>query len=176
MAYMRRLASRLAANGFVLRSGGADGADKAFQAGCEDAGGRSEIWLPWQGFNGAGHTGLYPGKAHFDLASQLHPAWASLPRSVRSLHARNVGQVLGANLDVEASFVICWTPDGCESHASRTKGTGGTGMAISVATALGRSIPVFNLANEGASERLNETVLALIERARQALQDDFFRS
>jgi hypothetical protein len=40
-------------------------------------------------------------------------------------------------------FVICWTPDGAISHAGRSIRTGGTGTAISIASA--NQIPVFNL-------------------------------
>lgn len=45
---MRRVAERLDARGYTLRSGGADGADSAFADGATD----KEIFLPWRGFNG----------------------------------------------------------------------------------------------------------------------------
>jgi len=45
---MRRCATRLELLGYTLRSGGANGADTAFEEGCC----RKELYLPWPGFNG----------------------------------------------------------------------------------------------------------------------------
>jgi predicted Rossmann fold nucleotide-binding protein DprA/Smf involved in DNA uptake len=47
---MTRIAMRMAELGWVLRSGGAKGADYAFEKG---AGDKKEIYLPWRGFGGA---------------------------------------------------------------------------------------------------------------------------
>ena len=41
---------------WVVRSGFADGADKAFCYGAETGNGEMEIYLPWAGFNGAPHN------------------------------------------------------------------------------------------------------------------------
>lgn len=158
LIYMRKVAKRLAELDFVLRSGAADGADAAFEAGCDDQGGAKEIWLPWAGFNGHADTGFYPGPQHFALASTLHPAWAKLGQGPRNLHARNVGQVVGSTLAEPVSFVLCWTADGCESEATRSRHTGGTGTAISLASQKG--IPVLNLRNPEAQKRLAKLVLS----------------
>ena len=48
LSKMRRVAERLEVRGYTLRSGGADGADTAFEEGCK----RKEIFLPQPGFNG----------------------------------------------------------------------------------------------------------------------------
>lgn len=156
---MYRLARRLAALGLVLRSGAADGADLSFEAGCRDSGGRAEIWLPWRNFNGHSDTGFYPAPAHFEMAREIHPAWDYLRPPVRALHARNIGQCLGADRQTPVSFVVCWTPDGCELEASRTAKTGGTGTAIACASRHG--IPVFNLCRPDAGERLDLWIGAL---------------
>lgn len=156
--YMRNIAGRLAARGYLLRSGAADGADFAFEAGCKAAQGQAEIWLPWQGFNHHADTGFCPTEAHTRMAETVHPAWDRLSRGPKALHSMNVGQILGADLDTPVSFVLCWTPDGCESEATRTRDTGGTGTAIVLASR--RGIPVFNLANADAKERLALHVLA----------------
>lgn len=168
--YMRRFARRMAVNGFVLRSGAADGADMAFELGCLEAGGQHEIWLPWKGFNRHADSGFYPGDVHFAQAALHHPAWDNLKHSVRSLHARNVGQVLGADIQTPASLVVCWTPDGCENQFERTKETGGTGMAIAVATRRELPIPVFNLAREGSKERLNQYVLSILQHEERRIE------
>jgi predicted Rossmann fold nucleotide-binding protein DprA/Smf involved in DNA uptake len=41
------IADKLAKKGYVLRSGGADGADLTFEAGCDNSNGLKEIFLPW---------------------------------------------------------------------------------------------------------------------------------
>lgn len=160
---MQKLACRLAMRGYVLRSGAADGADSSFERGCDMASGQKEIWLPWKGFNGHADTGLYPEKMHFDQAALLHPVWERLSRGPKSLHARNTGQVAGADLKTLVDFILCWTPDGAESETECGGKTGGTATAIVYANRLG--IPVFNLARTGSYERFVEFILAELATA-----------
>ena len=47
----KNIGNRLALEGFVLRSGGADGADTFFEIGCDMSNGLKEIYLPWNNFN-----------------------------------------------------------------------------------------------------------------------------
>lgn len=155
---MRKVAARLAQRGLVLRSGAAAGADSAFEDGCDAALGGKEIWLPWPGFNGYADTDLLPTEAHFTCAADLHPGWARLSHGAKKLHARNVGQVLGQDLESPVAFVLCWTPDGCESETTRTEDTGGTGTAIALASQ--RSIPIFNLRNPDAKDRLADLMVS----------------
>lgn len=160
LTLMMRIAGRLEKRGFRLRSGGADGADSAFEDGVTDPA-RLEVFLPWPGFNGRHYPALVIPQQAFDLAKQFHPNWGYLKAPVRRLMARNVMQVLGANLDSPSLFVVCWTPDGCESHAERSSVTGGTGQAISIASEHG--IPVFNLARPDALARIGSMACVLTE-------------
>jgi len=127
---MVSIAANLAAKGYTLRSGGADGADKAFEYGCGV--GAKEIYLP----NMATPEAM-------EIAAKYHGAWDKCSAYVRKLHGRNAFQVLGLDLKTPSKFLLCWTPDGCISHKIRSVRTGGTGTAISIADAYG--IPVFNL-------------------------------
>src|SRR5277367_3304536 len=117
------IALYLADDGWTLRSGGADGADIAFEYGAGD--GLKEIFLPWKGFNN-NRSSLYdiPDKA-YEISAQHHPRWQYLKAPVKKLMARNAQQVLGKNLDSPVEFVICWTPDGCTKGENRTEATGG---------------------------------------------------
>ena len=151
---MRLCARKLAWLGYTLRSGGADGADTAFEIGCDDVGGEKEIYLPWAGFNGRKDGVLVDNGKASPIAAKHHPAWGSLKQSVRNLHTRNVGQVLGQMCNTPSSFVLCWTPDGCELKT--TSKTGGTGQAIRIAVAY--AIPIINMANDGWQERVRELV------------------
>ena len=153
IAIMVGFAGALAAAGWCLRSGGADGADDAFERGCALAGGTMDIYLPWKGFNG--RTGPLHGvcDAARALAASVHPAWDRLGQGPQKLHARNTYQCLGRQLDAPSELVVCWTPDGCESRTERSRATGGT--ATGIVLAADRGIPVFNLQREGSRHRLN---------------------
>lgn len=159
IAQMREFAYHAASLGWVLRSGGAEGADTAFELGCDDAGGKKEIFLPWKNFNN-NPSSLYPASEDaYNTASGIHPNWRVLKEPARKLVARNMHQVMGKDLKQQSKCVICWTPDGCENHRQYTRKTGGTGSAIALASL--NHIPVFNLANTG---RYFDSVAFLLER------------
>jgi hypothetical protein len=139
---MTVLGSELYDGGWTLRSGGAVGADKAF----ERFGHRKEIFTA---------NSTIPTKA-FEIAEELHPAWNNCKPFVKRLMARNVLQIMGQNLDSPVQFVVCLTLDGCESHATRSHKTGGTGQAISLASLM--DIPVHNLFNEGRLIRVRKHI------------------
>ncbi len=150
-----KIAVKLASLGWILRSGGANGSDVAFEAGA----GEKEIYLPWRGFNG-NDSSLFLENFEkrildeaSDIARENHPN-PNLTASVLKMMTRNTFQILGERLNEPSSFVICWTKDGCESHNDRTSKTGGTGQAISIASKIG--IPIFNLANKKSLERLEK--------------------
>lgn len=127
---MQWSATVLANEGWLLRSGGADGADRAFERGCDIAQGEKEIWLPWKGFNGSKSSFILPEFGEqFDraiaIAKSLHPVWERCTTAARRLHARNVLQILGGDFQTVVDRVICWTPDGAI--------VGGTATALKLA-------------------------------------------
>lgn len=136
LTFMWVIAQYLQREGFTLRSGGAKGADSAFESG---AGPNKEIFYAKDACQAA-----------MAIAAQFHPAWGACSDYPKKLHGRNAFQVLGRHLSSPSEFLICWTPDGCKSHATRTRATGGTGTAISIADAYG--VPVYNLAVEADRE------------------------
>lgn len=140
---MTRIARVMGVRDWVLRSGAAEGADSAFEAGARDVGGPVEIFVPWVGFQRHAST-LTPSPEAFELAATVHPAWKKLPESVRKLHARNTHQVLGKDLKSPSDLLICWTLGGKE--------VGGTATAIRLA--LKHKIPVWNLGLEAVRSRL----------------------
>ena len=113
---MTLLASDLS-DEYILRSGGADGADLAFELGVTN--GNKEIYLPWNGFNG-NQSELYDNPLDYraeKLAARFHAGnWKTFKESIKKLHTRNVYQVLGHDLETPSDFLLCWTPDYCESH------------------------------------------------------------
>ena len=133
---MTALAAHLANLDYILRTGGADGADNAFKKGCDAHDGDLELYLPWKGFNGH-KSGFLPSLPAFAMAKHYHPAWEAMSQGGRSLHARNCHQVLGAMLNDPVRFIICWTKDG--------KASGGTGQALRIAMDPIYNIKIFNL-------------------------------
>ena len=147
---MVRLAQHLASHDFVLRSGGAAGADTAFEHGCDLEGGEKQIFLPWNGFNNRNQNiddGIFANvdDAALAMAQEFHPNWDACSAGAKRLHARNCYQVLGLDLNTPSTFVLCWTPGGL--------GRGGTGQAIRIAHS--REIPVFDLGSDNVLSKLD---------------------
>jgi len=128
LAIITKIAMKLDTLGYTLRSGGAKGADTAFEIG-------------------ALNKNIYYARDATDkamqIASQFHPNWTACSQYTKMLHGRNAFQVLGKDLNHPSTFLLCWTPDGCIDHNTRTRQTGGTGTAISIANA--HNVPVSNL-------------------------------
>lgn len=119
---MTDFAEKYSSRGFLLRSGGALGADTAFERGSSF----SEIFRA----NDATKDSQL-------LAELFHPAWHRCSEYAKKLHGRNMMILLGKNLETPVNFIVCWTKDG--------KPSGGTGQALRAAAHYG--IPVFNLKN-----------------------------
>ena len=133
----------MATMGWILRSGGADGADTYFETGCTEGEGETEIYLPWKGYNNSTSTLYPPSQDARKIAQEIYPVWKTATEPVRLMMARNVHQVLGQSLNAPVKFLVCYTPDGCTSIDQYSRKTGGTGMAISVASLF--DVPIFNL-------------------------------
>lgn len=119
--------------GYILRSGGAIGADSAFEKGCDLAKGGKEIF--------------YANDCTNDMetmASKFHPNWGACSNYAKKLHGRNCAQILGRSLDAPIGFVVCWTKEGLSK--------GGTGTVIKLAES--HNIPIFNLFNETVFDKI----------------------
>lgn len=154
---MQKLARSLESEGWVLRSGGAAGADTAFESGVRDPDNK-QIFLPSRYFNGRSDNDLgmvnSPSLPSWEGAlktvEKYHPAPGNLTDFARKLMARNAMQVLGPDLETPSSFILCFTPRG--------EVTGGTGQALRMAAEY--TIPVFNLGNPVMFDSLSRWVLS----------------
>lgn len=153
---MEKIACRLNELGYVLRSGGALGADLAFQKGSL----LSDIYIPYPSFNLQKRKEVEKedsktryisirenDKEAHDSVDKFHPEPSKLSDIGRSMMARNYRQIIGLN-EPNSKFVICWTEDG--------EIRGGTGQAIRIANHF--NIPVFNLAIQENRERLEKFI------------------
>jgi len=148
---IRKISQHLCSTGYILRSGGAEGADSAFEDGSSN---NKEIFLPWPGFNG--NKSKYNGedwkykKIHLNLARKHHPVFDTLKSTVKKLMVRNSAQILGKDSkDKLSEFVICYTSDG--------KTSGGTGQAIRLAQSMG--IKIYNLYDSDVRKKFEKIIL-----------------
>jgi len=138
---IKEIGAYLGSRGWTLRSGGADGADKFFETGCDEVCGPKEIYLPWEEFN-YNLSFLYLKNMTVDVqekakevAQKFHPAWDHLSWAARVLMTRNSLQILGQDMKTPSSFVVCYSIK-----------QGGTTQAMRIAQDMG--IPIFNIADE----------------------------
>jgi hypothetical protein len=144
---MTRVACALELDGWTLRSGGANGADTAFERGVNDPQ-KKQIFLPWKGFNGKSSIFYEPCADAMEMAEQFHPNWNACNSYARKFHARNCYQVLGPSLEQPVKFIVCWTPG--------AKVTGGTGQALRIAQH--HNIEICNMADPAVLERIERYI------------------
>jgi ribA/ribD-fused uncharacterized protein len=175
IARMEAIGALLQRRGWTLRSGGAEGADSAFERGADRAAQedgqtvRKEIYIPWNGFQGRSDrepgvvlaSALPKAEEAMAMARRYHPAWERLSQGARLLQSRNSHQLLGLSLDDRADVVVCWTEGGAVA--------GGTGQALRIAHDLG--VPVLNLGDprwrDATPEALVAEAVRLAETGRQ---------
>jgi hypothetical protein len=136
LTIMTALTTALAKCNYILRSGGADGADSAFEQGATS----KQIYLPWNGFNGKQVDGvsyllMSETEESRSFVYDYHPRGLYLKAGAFKLMHRNTYQVLGADLNTPSDVLFCYTSDGLAS--------GGTGQAMRIARDY--NIPIINL-------------------------------
>ena len=158
LAMMKDVGKKLAKMGLVLRSGGADGADLAFENGCNLVNGKKEIMLPWAGFNNSDSKIYHYPKEAYDIAYQFHPYLQNCKQSIVKLMARNSCQVLGMDLKTHSSFIVCY----CLKN-KKGEYQGGTGQALRIAEHY--NIPIFNMFIPEDKERFLQQISLLNMKA-----------
>ena len=166
---MEDIGEKLASQGWTLRSGGAIGADQAFERGMFKFAGLdgpydwtpAEIYLPWSGYEDHfkhthGGLNILPSAIHFEteaiaegMAMAIHPAWEACKQGAKKMHTRNVFQVLGKTLDQPSKMLIAWTR--LDKHGNPK---GGTATAINLANENG--VSTFNLNKAEDFDRINK--------------------
>ena len=186
---MADLAETLGRLGCALSTGGAHGADQAFETGALRTDAPITVHAPWPGYNGyqpgrepesdidvrvPGPTDAVGGEPYADLARRHHPAWERCGRGARALFVRNVAILAGALGDdgnpLPVLAVVAYTPNGLPAG----RYAGGTGHSLRIAAELG--IPAVNVSprapaadNAAALERLPEPLRDALPRHFPAL-------
>lgn len=150
--FMERCAMEWAMKDWTLRSGGAKGADSAFEKGAISLGGPVEIYYTDRSrigysdkesedrFAKLGQTNVdtYDPERFaqaMEIAEEYHPNWGACSSFARKLHARNSFIILGERLNEPVDLVVCWTKD--------AKLQGGTAQGLRIAKDY--QIPIANL-------------------------------
>lgn len=145
---MTKVAEILGKRGWVLRSGGAVGADSAFEKGSDNVGGKKEIFIAWNKISSDRIQAKIPNankdfvgydaedeKLASRIITELGKNWEGYGRGAKALQARNMRQVLGLKKDSPSSLIIAYTEGG--------KLKGGTATALKIS--MERNIPILNL-------------------------------
>lgn len=139
-----------------------------------------EVYLPWKDFNerdsfgGGYHTlpWMENRKEAEVIASEVHPKWSldkrvesgeidkpknwkPMKQGAKSLHSRNVYQLLGQDLKTPSRFVICWAePKYKDRRTEECKG--GTGTAVKLG--IDNGVEIINLYWENSRKRVEDWV------------------
>ncbi len=179
---MSDIAQTLGDAGTALSTGGADGADKAFETGALRTDAPITVHTPWPGYNGyrpgrqpetdidvvhPSATDIVRGHAYAELAREHHPHWDRCHRGARALFVRNVSILAGAQGDdggtLPVRAVIAYTPNGLPVGRE----AGGTGHTLRTAAYL--DIPCVNLSPRTPPERNAAALAAVPEPVREAV-------
>lgn len=164
---MTEIASLLEKQDFVLRSGGAQGADHAFEIGISDPL-MMDIYLPYINFNNKSGS-KYIFISTFDHSNykaayeslKYHPRGFNMSHGTKVMMIRNYFQACGLVNQSNSSFVICWTPKGANGYTIKTTyDDGGSGQCIRIAAA--HNIPVYNLKDSRYSHLTAQEIVNII--------------
>lgn len=161
--WMEEISDYMSKFDWTLRSGGAVGADSAF----EKMATKKEIFIPWNNFNGHKDGILMKEDARATAIAQkvwdnryrnanVSVPWNSLREPTKLLMTRNCYQILGRTLSNPSKLVICWTPDG--------EASGDTGQALWLAKMVNEStkvnyrIKVLNLKKQAHREAMRNAM------------------
>lgn len=140
LTLMQLIAFKLAEQGWVLRSGAAEGADTAFYRGVVEYVSKTphakierhaDIYIPWNTFGKfdlAQHPEVkvlkdYDYNRANEIAATVVDHWENCNIAAKSLHSRNVFQILGTQFNQPVKMCICWsepTVDGDIKGGTRT--------------------------------------------------------
>ena len=156
---MSHLARTFANCDWTLRSGGAQGADSAFELGCAEENGHAEIYIPWKGFGKKFENNnckrYIPSYEKFNVAKDylieegIIPWFERMKQGAQKLHGRNYYQCKG--LCVDSSIMVY-----CADDEKNGVPKGGTRTAILLAISL--DIPTYNIRVKEQYDKIHELV------------------
>ena len=139
---MHDIGMYLGQRGYILRSGHCEGADMAFENGCDEVKGIKEIYLAKD-----------CTEQSMRLAEILHPAWYKVNTpGKRKLLGRNPLIILGKTLDIPSNSVIYYATE--DMKTGEIKGGTRTGVVL----AREWKIKTFNLYFEDVKKKFMDKI------------------
>lgn len=153
LAKIKELVTFLSDNGFTVRTG-CDGAVEL--AADEAAVQKRERILPWRDFAEKESKLTWNSERAFFVAKMFHPTFDTMKKGIQHILAKNARLILGDKMNSPSRLLLVWTEDGIEHAKNKTGKTGLVGHTIAIASAAG--VPIYNLGNPTAEQRLREYV------------------
>lgn len=150
---VKELVAFLNDHGFTVRTG-CDGPVEL--AADEAATQKRERILPWRDFEEKESKLTWNSERAHCIAKMYHPTYDTMKKGVQHILAKNARLILGDKMVSPARFLLIWTEDGIEHVRNKTAKTGLVGHTIAIASASG--VPIYNLGNPTAEQRLREYV------------------
>lgn len=117
-----------------------------------------ELYLPWKFKNDNGSFvpafSTFNGDECKEFTRRYVPDWGAINEKQQAFWFKVTRMVLGKNCREPAQLSIIWSEDGVESPQTRTPKSGQAGLAAALSRAM--NIPVFNLNNPNALQRLKQ--------------------
>lgn len=156
LAKIKELVGVLSNAGFTVRTG-CDGEIEL--AADEAATQKRERILPWRDFAEKESKLTWNSERAHCIAKMFHPTYDTMKKGVQHILGKNARLILGDKMNSPARLLLTWSEDGVEHARQKSSRTGLVGHTIAIATASG--VPVFNLGNPNAEQRLREYVSQL---------------
>jgi hypothetical protein len=160
---MYRLSIRFAELGFTLRTLNNSEVDKAFYDGCISADGKMSVYVPW--IDSSQPKNPYhctPTKQAFTHCDRVDPNFQHFHTQTKAIKARLANLLFGVDTEVQADFLVCWSPEGAEDIHQIKATTGEISGVLEIKPTY--TMPVFNFARKDAMKRLT----LLVEKIKSA--------
>lgn len=151
----KNIIRQLEAKGYTVRTG----CDGPIEEIADQIASKKELLLPWNTFNNKESKTSWTIERAMHIAKAHHPTFDSVPKGVQKILAKNARLIMGDKMMSRAMFLVCWSEDGVEDKKLKTGKTGFVGHTISIANAAG--VPIFNLGNPEAEQRLQHFINSL---------------
>lgn len=142
---MVRIGKAFSDKGYIARSGGAIGSDSLFLKEYDPS-----LTIVYRNDDREGCINVKNHNNYYEfelLASRVNTHWEFMPVNHKELHARNIPQIMGLNLNTYSDLVIF-----CANENYRGQVSGGTATAVKTARRL--NIPTINIMNKVQRKKL----------------------
>lgn len=151
---LQSILSALSSNRYTVRTSytGNNELDRQIMSSLKD---HYEVILPWKGFESEAFRPKHAAVASFHckrLAAWIHGGWDKLKPAIQAFTTRDVHVLVGSNAQAPVVAYIIYSKDGAEQPTSITDASKYYRMRLKLAASF--NIPVFNLANDDAIDRL----------------------